>query len=176
MIQKRSIPLCIILSLVTCGIYGLYWLVCLANDINTASGRDNDTSGGMVLLLSIITCNIYGLYWMYKAGEKVDEARAARQGRVEKESEGAGLPGRMFMPFCRYPAVAQQKKVTCQLVILPYVDMYFIFCANAFLSRYRCILRGIAQGDVAGHDIVFRMSDSRLDVLGFLSHWDAGYA
>lgn len=78
MIQKRSIPLCIILSLVTCGIYGLYWLVCLANDINTASGRDNDTSGGMVLLLSIITCNIYGLYWMYKAGEKVDEARAAR--------------------------------------------------------------------------------------------------
>ena len=90
--------------------------------------------------------------------------------------QGAGLPGRMFMPFCRYPAVAQQEKVTCQLVILPYVDMYFIFCANAFLSRYRCILRGIAQGDVAGHDIVFRMPDSRLDVLGLLSHWDAGYA
>ena len=78
MIQKRSIPLCIILSLVTCGIYGLYWLVCLANDINTASGRDNDTSGGMVLLLSIITCNIYVLYCMYKEVEKVDEARTAR--------------------------------------------------------------------------------------------------
>lgn len=75
MLQKKSIPLCIILSLVTCGIYGLYWLVCLANDINTASGRDNDTSGGMVLLLSIITCNIYGLYWMYKAGEKIDTIR-----------------------------------------------------------------------------------------------------
>lgn len=78
MIQKRSIPLCIILSLFTCGIYGLYWLVCLANDINTASGRTQDTSGGMVLLLSIITCNIYGLYWMYKAGEKVDTARVSR--------------------------------------------------------------------------------------------------
>lgn len=32
MIQSRSIPLCIILSIITCGIYGLYWLVCLANE------------------------------------------------------------------------------------------------------------------------------------------------
>lgn len=95
---------------------------------------------------------------------------------IQSFIRGRDCPGRMFMPFCRYPAVAQQKKVTCQLVILPYADMYFIFCTNAFLSRYRCILRGIAQGDVAGHDIVFRMPDSRLDVLGFLSHWDAGYA
>ena len=34
----------------------------------------------------------------------------------------------------------------------------------------------LALKHVAGHDIVFRMPDSRLDVLGFLSHWDAGYA
>lgn len=78
MIQNRSIPMCIFLSFITCGIYGLYWLVCLANDINTASGRTQDASGGMVLLLSLITCNIYGLYWMYKAGEKVDVARTSR--------------------------------------------------------------------------------------------------
>ncbi len=78
MIQSRSIPLCIILSIITCGIYGLYWLVCLANDVNTASGRTQEPSGGMVLLLTIVTCNIYGLFWMYKAGEKIDSARVAR--------------------------------------------------------------------------------------------------
>lgn len=78
MIQSRSIPLCIILSIITCGIYGLYWLVCLANDANTASGRTQEPSGGMVLLLTIVTCNIYGLFWMYKAGEKIDSARVAR--------------------------------------------------------------------------------------------------
>lgn len=78
MIQRRSIVVCILLSLVTCGIYGLYWLACLANDTNTASGRNNDTSGGMVVLLSIITCNIYHIYWMYKAGEKIDAARQMR--------------------------------------------------------------------------------------------------
>ena len=78
MIQKRNIAVCILLSLVTCGIYGLYWLACLANDTNTASGRSNDTSGGMVVLFSIITCNIYHIYWMYKAGEKIDAARQMR--------------------------------------------------------------------------------------------------
>ncbi|MDE7477706.1 MAG: DUF4234 domain-containing protein, partial [Lachnospiraceae bacterium] len=64
----------IILSIVTCGIYGLYWFVCLTNDTNTAA-KTEGTSGGMALLLSIITCNIYGLYWAYKQGEKIDIAK-----------------------------------------------------------------------------------------------------
>ena len=45
MIQKRDIAICIILSLVTCGIYGLYWLSCLADDVNTVSDNPGDTSG-----------------------------------------------------------------------------------------------------------------------------------
>lgn len=72
-ISSRSIPVAIILSIITCGIYGLYWTYCLVNDLNTASGHEGDTSGGMVILLSIITCNIYGLYWYYIAGGKVGE-------------------------------------------------------------------------------------------------------
>lgn len=32
MIQQRNIALCIVLSIVTCGLYGLYWYVCLTND------------------------------------------------------------------------------------------------------------------------------------------------
>ena len=72
-ITSRSIPLVIILSIVTCGIYGLYWMYCLVNDLNAASGHEGDTSGGMVILFSIITCNIYGLYWYYTAGGKVGD-------------------------------------------------------------------------------------------------------
>lgn len=78
MVQNRNIAVCIILTLVTCGLYGLYWLVCLANDVNAVSGRTNEASGGMVLVLTIITCNIYHIYWMYKAGEKIDTARQMR--------------------------------------------------------------------------------------------------
>lgn len=55
--------MCIILSLITCGIYGIYWEYCIVQDSNTASNEPYATSGGMVILLSIVTCGIYGLYW-----------------------------------------------------------------------------------------------------------------
>lgn len=77
MIQQRNIAVCIILSIVTCGIYGLYWMACLNNDANTASNTFG-TSGGMVVLLSIVTCGIYGIYWAFKQGEKIDAAKANR--------------------------------------------------------------------------------------------------
>lgn len=72
MIERRNIAVCIVLTLVTCGIYGIYWIVCLTNDVNTVSGDVNGTSGGMVVLLAIVTCGIYGIYWAYKQGEKLD--------------------------------------------------------------------------------------------------------
>lgn len=78
MIKERNIVLCIVLSIVTCGIYGLYWEICLVNDLNTAADTPNDTSGVMVVILSIVTCSIYLFYWMYKAGEKVQKAQQAR--------------------------------------------------------------------------------------------------
>jgi len=78
MIKKRNIALCIFLTLITCGIYGLYWLVCLADDTNTAAEEQNGTSGGMVLLFTIITCGIYSFYFMYKQGDKIDTARQNR--------------------------------------------------------------------------------------------------
>lgn len=78
MVQNRSIAVCIILSVVTCGIYGIYWMICLANDVNTVSDKPNDTSGGVVFLLSIITCSIYLWYWMYKTGEKLEYAQQKR--------------------------------------------------------------------------------------------------
>ena len=33
MIKQRNIGICILLSIVTCGIYGLYWFVVLTDDI-----------------------------------------------------------------------------------------------------------------------------------------------
>ena len=72
MIERRNIAVCIVLTLLTFGIYGIYWIVCLTNDVNTVSGDVNGTSGGMVVLLTIVTCGIYGIYWAYKQGEKLD--------------------------------------------------------------------------------------------------------
>lgn len=77
MITRRSIVACILLSLVTCGIYGLYWFVCLTNETSAAADQP-DTSGGMALLLEIITCGIYGFFWAYRCGEKIDIAKQKR--------------------------------------------------------------------------------------------------
>lgn len=75
MLHHRSIPVCIILSILTCGIYGMYWFVMLTNEVNEAT-ETPDTSGGMALLLELITCGIYGIYWAWKLGDKLDTSRA----------------------------------------------------------------------------------------------------
>lgn len=77
MIEKRNIAVCIILSIVTCGIYGIYWFIKLNDDTNTASCTYG-TSGGMAFLFTLITCGIYGIYWAYKQGEKIDAAKNSR--------------------------------------------------------------------------------------------------
>jgi hypothetical protein len=77
MVTKRNIAVAIILSLVTCGIYSLYWFVKLTDEMNYASGNSNDTSGLMAFLLTLVTCGIYGYYWAYKMGNKVDKVENA---------------------------------------------------------------------------------------------------
>lgn len=72
-ITSRGIAVSIVLSIITCGIYSLYWLYCIVTDLNMASGETEDTSGGLVVILDIVTCGIYLLYWYYKAGGKVNK-------------------------------------------------------------------------------------------------------
>lgn len=70
MIERRNIAVCIVLTLVTCGIYGIYWIVCLTNDVNTVSGDVNGTSGGYGGAAD--DCDLWNLrqfYWAYKQGE-----------------------------------------------------------------------------------------------------------
>jgi hypothetical protein len=75
--KQRNIVTCIILSIVTCGIYGIYWFIQLTNDTNTLNEAEG-TSGGMAFLLTLITCNIYGLFWAYKQGEKITAIKAKK--------------------------------------------------------------------------------------------------
>lgn len=87
MVKEKNIALCIILSIVTCGIYGIYWFVTLTDDTNTISGEAG-TSGIVAFLLTAITGGIYGLYWAYKRGEMIDKAH---QNRGEAASNGGVL-------------------------------------------------------------------------------------
>ncbi len=78
MVQKRSIATCIILSLVTCGIYGIFWFINLTNDTKCLSNDATCPSGGTAFLFCLLTFGIYGIYWAYKQGERIDAARTSK--------------------------------------------------------------------------------------------------
>ena len=63
-----SLLMYILLSIVTCGIYGYYIIYKLAHDVNQTCAEDGDNVGGLgaYILLSVVTCGFYSVYWMYK--------------------------------------------------------------------------------------------------------------
>ena len=69
--KERNIVVCILLCLITCGIYTIYWMVVLNDDANYLAKKPGP-SGGMVFLFSLITCGIYSIYWMYQMGVAVE--------------------------------------------------------------------------------------------------------
>ncbi len=75
--KQRSIPICVILSIITCGLYGIYWFIVMTDDVNRLSGRARP-SGGTAFLLTLVTCGIYGIYWAYQMGEAIYAAKAQR--------------------------------------------------------------------------------------------------
>ena len=76
---NRNLVVSIVFFFVTCGIYGLYWIYKLNDEITALSGEPG-TSGGMVILLNLVTCGIYSIYWYYKMGQKVDIIKGQRGG------------------------------------------------------------------------------------------------
>lgn len=72
-LPERNIVVCILLSLITCGIYSIYWFIVMTDESNMVSDEQT-ASGGMAFLFTIITCGIYFYYWNYKMGQKLHQA------------------------------------------------------------------------------------------------------
>ena len=73
-VKEKSIALNVVLTFVTCGLYGLYWLYTIAKDLNDLCVSQHQEKGPdpfLVVVLSIVTCGIYHIYYMYKAGKMV---------------------------------------------------------------------------------------------------------
>ena len=71
--DDRGLASYIILSIITCGIYGYYFIYKMAHDVNIACDGDGENTSGLVafILLSMITCGIYAWYWYYKLGNRL---------------------------------------------------------------------------------------------------------
>ncbi len=71
-IKSRNIVTSVILSLVTCGIYGIYWVVCLARE--AVSVKDPADSG----ILEIVLCIFLSPVGFFLAEQKFAAGCAAR--------------------------------------------------------------------------------------------------
>ena len=69
---ERNIALVIIFSIITFGIYGIWYVVCFQNDIKDKTGEGFGGIG--TILISIITFGLYGIYWNYATGKRLVKA------------------------------------------------------------------------------------------------------
>ena len=89
MIKKRGLARLIIFSIVTLGIYGLFWIHKLAKDVNAICEGDGKKTSGLLkyFLLSLITIGIYSIVWVYMLGDRLQD-NAQKYNLTFKESGG----------------------------------------------------------------------------------------
>lgn len=72
-INKRKVGVCILLYLITFGIYGIYWKYLLVKNIRAIKGDNSSCVGEMLLFIFL---PYYSLYWWYTRGRAVKTAFA----------------------------------------------------------------------------------------------------
>ncbi|MCY4403682.1 MAG: DUF4234 domain-containing protein [Candidatus Poribacteria bacterium] len=69
---RRSIVTGILATVLTCGIYGIYWQFKQMTTLNAWLGR-NEYSFWLWFFLCILTCGIFGIYYEYKMACGINE-------------------------------------------------------------------------------------------------------
>lgn len=76
-LQERNIVVVILLTILTCGIYGIYIFFVFNSEVQRQAqieGVQTQPRGpGMALLLTIITCGIYGIVYQYFIAKALNE-------------------------------------------------------------------------------------------------------
>lgn len=70
---NRSLLVLILLSILTLGIYALFFWHGYARDMNIVNANDGKNTRGIFarIVFSILTFGIYDLVWLYSAGERI---------------------------------------------------------------------------------------------------------
>jgi len=67
-----SIPLYLVLTILTCGLFNIYWNYRQMEACNGLLGR-TEFDFWLWFLLSIVTCGIYHIFYQYKMGQAIVE-------------------------------------------------------------------------------------------------------
>ena len=101
--KQRSFVTYLLLSIITCGIYSIYYWYVFTEDLNRICSekvRDDRPSMNyiLVLLLSIVTCGIFYYFWLYQQGNCMLDASRG-YGREFHES------GTTYLLWCLFGAL-----------------------------------------------------------------------
>lgn len=77
MVKERNVALSAIFTVITFGIYGIYWFVCMTDEALGLS-EEEGASGILAFIFNIITFGFYGWYWAYKMGDRIEIAKHKR--------------------------------------------------------------------------------------------------
>lgn len=69
-VYQRNIFLAILYTILTFGIYGIFWQFEIAKETTAICEDDEGFSPFWVVFFTILTLGIYGVYWGYKVGKK----------------------------------------------------------------------------------------------------------
>lgn len=88
---NRGLLKLIILSMITCGIYSLFFWSKYASDMNIVCQGDNRHTRGILarIIFNTITGGLYDLFWMYNAGERI--AKNAHKRGVHCNVSGSSI-------------------------------------------------------------------------------------
>ena len=79
MVRKRDIPLYVVLTIITCGVFGLYCIYGLGKDIKRLN-RDSEPSHPLLyVLVSVLTCGIFLIYIYYQYPKYIVDIQEQRQ-------------------------------------------------------------------------------------------------
>ncbi len=89
--DDRSIITYLLLSLITFGIYAIWFLHRMTKDINELCREDGNRTPGVLalVLFSLLTCGLYGLFWWYRVGDIL--AVAVRKRNLNSSVSGSGV-------------------------------------------------------------------------------------
>ena len=69
---RRDPALTLVLILLTCGIYYLYFIYVVSQETQDFL-EEPDISPGLEVLLSVLTCGLWNIYWDYRMGKRIAE-------------------------------------------------------------------------------------------------------
>lgn len=86
-----------LLTLVTCGLYYLYWQYVTTAELRDATGRD-DLNPAVDLLISLLCCGVWSIYVQYRNMQVVHEVYASR-GQAHEDKSTIVLLLHLFSVF-----------------------------------------------------------------------------